>query len=502
MTPQFTMPRRPRTNMRGSRARAWFVVSCLGLSCLVLSSAPSAQQAPDRTHPPQPGPPAPLRLPAIQKQKLSNGLAVWMVEDHKVPVAQVNLVVFSGTANDPPGKYGVASFAAAMLEEGAGSRSALEIADAVDFLGADISATTGWDLSAVQLHVPVARLADALPIMADVALRPTFPRDELDRQRQQRLTSLLQGRDDPPTIAAVAFSHVLYGKGHRYGTPQMGTAETIKTFTADDLRAFYTSAFRPENATLLAVGDFTAAALLPLVETHFGSWKGAGTAATEKLPQPEAPTARQIYLVDKPGAPQSQIRIGSIGVPRSTPDYFPLTVMNTILGGSFTSRLNNNLREVHGYAYGAGSGFDMRAGPGPFAASAGVQTDKTAEALKEFFNELNGILKAVPAEELARGKNYVSLRYPSAFEATGDISRRIEDALVYHLPDDYFARYIQNIQAVTGADVQRVAQKYVQPDRALVVVVGDLKTIEPGIRALNLGAVKTLTIDEVFGPKP
>jgi len=492
--------------MRGTRKQAphavvpsWLIP---GLALLAGVATLSAQQAPDRSHPPQPGPPAALKLPAIQKQKLSNGLAVWIVEDRKVPVAQVNLVVFSGTANDPPGKYGVASFAAAMLEEGAASRSALEIADAVDYLGADLGAATTSDLSAVRLHVPVARLADALPIMADVALRPTFPKDELDRQRQQRLTSLLQGRDDPPTISAVAFSRVLYGKAHRYGTPQMGTAETIKTFTADDLRGFYTSAFRPENATLLAVGDFTAATLLPLLETNFGSWKGTGSPASEKLPATEPIAARQIFLVDKPGAPQSQIRIGAVGVPRSTPDYFPLTVMNTILGGSFTSRLNNNLREVHGYAYGAGSGFDMRLGPGPFFASAGVQTDKTAEALKEFFNELNGILKPVPAEELTRAKNYVSLRYPSAFEATGDISRRLEDALVYHLPDDYFSKYVQNIQGVTGADVQRVAQKYVQPDHVAVVVVGDLKTIEPGIRALNLGTIKTMTIDEVFGPKP
>jgi predicted Zn-dependent peptidase len=295
---------------------------------------------------------------------------------------------------------------------------------------------------------------------------------------------------------------VLYGKGHRYGTPQTGTAETIKTFMPDDLRAFYASAFRPENATLLAVGDITADKVMPLFEKHFGGWKASGSAAAEKLPPVEQPAARQIYLVDKPGAPQSQIRIGWIGVPRSTPDYFPLIVMNTVLGGSFTSRLNNNLREVHGYAYGASSSFDMRAGPGPFFAAAGVQTDKTAEAVKEFFNELNAILKPVPPDELARAKNYIALRFPSAFETTGDISRRLEDALVYHLPDDYFATYVQNIQAVTPADVQRVAQKYIQPERLAVIVVGDQKTIEPGIRALNLGPVKTMTIDDVFGPKP
>jgi len=461
-----------------------------------------AQQTPDRTHPPQPGPPAPLNLPNIQKQTLSNGLPVWIVELHEVPVAQVNLVVLSGTANDPPGKYGVASLTAAMLEEGAGSRSALEIADAVDYLGADLGASSATDSSAVRLHVPVSHLSEALPIMADVALRPTFPNDELYRQRQQRLTSLLQGRDDPPTISAVAFSRILYGKGHRYGTPQMGTAETIKTFTADDLRGFYVSAFRPDNAVLLAVGDITAEKVMPLFERNFGAWKATGAAATEKLPATEEPPARQIYVIDKPGAAQSQIRIGRIGVPRSTLDYFPIQVLNTVLGGSFTSRLNNNLREVHGYAYGASSTFDMRAAAGPFYAAAGVQTDKTGEALKEFFNELNGILKPVPPEELARAKNYVALRFPSAFETTGDISRRLEDALVYKLPDDYFAKYVQNIQAVTAADVQRAAQKYIKADHLAVVVVGDLKSIEPQIRAQNLGPIKVMTIDEVFGPKP
>ena len=472
------------------------------VAMVAASVASFAQQPPDRSHPPLPGPPAPLRLPTIQKLKLSNGLPVWLVELHEVPVAQINLVVLSGTANDPPGKYGVASLAAALLEEGAGSRSALEIADAVDYLGADLGAATTSDLSALRLHVPVARLADALPIMADVALRPTFPTDELDRQRQQRLTSLLQGRDDPSTISSVAFSRILYGKGHRYGTPQMGTAETIKTLTSDDLRGFYTSAFRPENAVLLAVGDITAEKAMPLFEKSFGAWKASGAAASEHLPPTDEPPARQVFLVDKPGAAQSQIRIGRIGVPRSTADFFPIQVLNTILGGSFTSRLNNNLREVHGYTYGAGSSFDMRGGAGPFYATAGVQTDKTTDALKEFFIELNAILKPVPAEELARAKNYVALRFPSAFEATGDISRRLEDALVYKLPDDYFAKYVQNIQGVAGADVQRVAQKYIRPDHLAVVVVGDLKVIEPGIRALNLGPIKVMTIDEVFGPKP
>src|SRR5262249_25338349 len=195
-------------------------------------------------------------------------------------------------------------------------------------------------------------------------------------------------------------------------------------------------------------------------------------------------------------------RIGWIGVARSTPDYFPVQVMNTILGGSFSSRLNMNLREQHGYTYGASSQFDMRTYPGPFAAAAGVQTDKTADALEEFFNGLNRIRKPVPAEELARAKNYVALRYPGTFETTSDIARRLEDAIVYHLPDEYFSKYVQNIQAVTAADVERVAKKYVDPEKLAIVIVGDRRTIEAPVKALNLAPIKVLTIDDVFGPAP
>lgn len=460
-------------------------------------------QAPDRSHPPAPGAPPELKLPAIQKRQLSNGLPLWIVELHEVPVAQINLVIRSGSADDPPRRFGLANMTASMLEQGAGSRSALAIADAVDYLGADLTAGSTMDLSALRLHVPVAHLAEALPVMADVALHPTFPADELDRLRQQRLTSILQGRDDASTVASATFTRVLYGPNHRYGTSSVGTAEVIKTFSADDLKAFYASVYRPDNATLIAVGDVTPDTLIPMLESSFGSWKApAGAKASQTLPAAPPQAARQIYLVDKPGAPQSQIRIGAVGVPRSTSDYFPLVVMNTILGGSFASRLNNNLREVHGYTYGASSSFDMRAGAGPFSAGAGVQTDKTSESLTEFFNELNAILKPVPADELARARNYVALRYPGTFETTGDISRRLEDMLIFQLPDDYFTNYVRHIQAVGVADVQRVAAKYIAPSKLAVVIVGDRKAIEPGIRALNLGPIRVMTLDEVFGPPP
>jgi zinc protease len=468
----------------------------------VIAGVAVSAQAPDRTRPPRPGVVPALTLPAIQKFQLSNGVPVWMVELHEVPVAQVNLVVQSGSANDPPGKFGVTSLMMAMLEEGAGERSALQIADAVDFLGADLSTGSTFDASAIRLHVPVARLAEALPIMADVALRPTFPEDELKRLRQQRLTTLLQARDEPETIVAQTLPRVLYGPAHRYGTAMLGTASTVAGFTTADLRAQYAAAFRPSNSALIVVGDVVPDRVQPLLESSFGGWKAEGTVSPARLPAVDQPAKREVYIVDKPGAAQSQIRIGSIGVARSTADYFPILVMNTILGGSFASRLNMNLREKRGYTYGASSGFDMRASAGPFSVGAGVQTDKTSESLTEFFNELNGILQRVPEDELARAKNYVALRFPSGFESTTDISRRLEEVLIYRLPDDYFSKYVENIQAVTAAEVQRVAQKYIQPSRVAVAVVGDRKVIEPGIRALNLGPIKTLSIDDVFGPAP
>jgi len=473
------------------------------VAAAILTTLTVGAQAPDRSKAPQTGAPPTLKLPAIQKRQLSNGLPVWIVELHEVPVVQANLVVLSGSGDDPTGKFGVANLTASMLLEGAGSRSALEIADAVDFLGADLLANSGSDSSAVRLHVPVARLAEALPIMADVALRPTFPNEELQRLRAERLTNVIQARDDPETIGQLAFARILYGTTHRYGTAQAGSAQTIQSFTVNDVKAFYSSVYRPDNAALIVVGDVTADRVVPMLETQFGSWRPQGAAPQHAtLATPPMPAARQIYLVDKPGAAQSQIRIGWVAAPRSTPDFFPIQVMNTVLGGAFSSRLNLNLREKNGYTYGASSLFDMRSAAGPFVAAAGVQTDKTADALKEFFNELTAIGQPVPADELARAKHYVSLRFPSGFETTGDISTRLEQALVYRLPDDYFATYVQKIEAVTVADAQRVAQKYIPPTRLAVVIAGDRAAIESGIRALNLGAITIVKVDDVFGPAP
>ncbi|HWI20664.1 MAG TPA: pitrilysin family protein [Vicinamibacterales bacterium] len=471
----------------------------LGVLVAAVAVAVSAQEKPDRTKPPAIGPAPSLKMPAIQKQKLSNGLEVWLVEHHEVPLAQVNLIVRSGSAADPIGKYGIGSLTAAMLDEGAGKLSALDLADGLEFLGANLSTSSSFDYSAVRLSVPVSKLADALPLMADVSLRPTFPAAELDRLRQERLTGLLQARDNPAALIGMAFPRVIFGPTHRYGTSANGLPPTIEAFTVADLQTFYRAHYRPGNATLLVVGDVTLASAMPMLEKAFGSWKTDGMAPlVAEVPVAPQLTSRQVYIIDKPDAPQSQVRIGWVGVSRSTPDYAALEVLNTILGGSFTSRLNQNLREDKGYSYGASSVFDMRLSAGPFLAAAGVQSDKTAPSIQEFFNELNNILKPIPEEELKKAKNYVALGFPGEFETTGDLARKLEDLVVYKLPEDTYTKFVSSVTSITAADLQRLAARYIQPDKMAVVVVGDRKSIEGPIRLLNLGPVNFITIDELF----
>jgi zinc protease len=468
--------------------------------CAVAAAAATvaAGQGPDRSHPPALGPTPALHLPAIEKRTLSNGLPVWIMGVHKVPTVHLELAVRAGIASDPAGKFGLSSLTADMLDEGAGSRTALELADAIDFLGAELSTNGATDASYVDLHVPVARLADALPIMADVIARPTFPEAELKRLREARLAGLLEAQDDPEQLIQFAFPRMVFGPQHRYGTPAVGTAAGLRSLTVADLKAFHESHYRPANAALVVAGDVTADAIVPLLDKAFAGWKGAPASKPAGVPEAAQVAARHVFLVDKPGAAQSQIRIGWIGVARSTPDYFPLRVLNTILGEAFTSRLNNNLREVHGYAYGAGSRFDMRLGPGPFYAAAGVQTDKTADALKEFFIELDRIHSQVPADELDKAKNYVALLLLRDFETTRSTANALAQMFVYGLPADYYETYGAHVRAVTAEDVKRVADKYIQPGKFDVVIVGDRKAIESGVKALDLGPLTIVEPAEIF----
>lgn len=458
-------------------------------------------QAPDRSAPPQLGPPPSLKLPPIQRFELANGLKVVLLEKHTLPLVQMTMLFNAGSVNDQPHHLGVASMTAAMLDEGAGKRTSLEIADAVDYLGASLGAGADLHTSGISLFTPTTKLDEAVAIMADVTLRPTFPGSELDRLRKERLTSLLQAHDQPRAIASVAFRQLVFGAEHPYGRTPSGTEASLKAMMIDDLRTFHATYYRPNNATVIVVGDVSRERAQKMLTDLFGTWK-RGEVPTTQVAAALQVGPRTLYVIDKPEAPQSEIRIGRVGVDRRTKEYFPLTVMNTALGGSFSSRLNQNLRETHGYTYGAGSSFDFRPSPGPFMAASAVKTDVTDESLTEFMKELNGILQPIPAEELTRAKNYVALGYPGDFQSVRQIAGKLAELVVYDLPADYFNTYIERVLAVTDDDVSRAAKATLDSERMVVVVVGDKSKVEKDVEALGLGPIKNLTIEDVLGKKP
>lgn len=442
----------------------------------------------DRTKPPALGAPPKVSLPPIVTRQLANGLKLMVVEHHELPIADFVLLIGSGGTTEPAGKMGAANLTAAMLREGTTTRKSLEIADQMAFLGVSLNTGSSWESTTLTLHTPTAQLDSALALFADVALRPSFPANEFDRIRKTRLTELLQLKDQGPAIANIAYPAIVYGKSHPYGARLLGTEESVAGLSVADLQSYYGTNFRPNNATLIVVGDVTPAQIEAKANQYFGAWQ-RGDVAPVIYSDPPKPGTTAIYLIDKPGAAQSSFRIATVGVPRSTKDYFALTVMNTILGGSFTSRLNNNLRETKGYTYGARSQFDMRRSAGPFIASAEIVAAKTDSALIEFMKELNAIRQSVPAEELSKAKRYLQLALPADFETTQQIAGALVPVAMHALPLDYYNNYVQNIEAVTQADVQRVAQQYVNPGALAVVIVGDKATIEPTLRAVNLGPI-------------
>jgi zinc protease len=458
------------------------------LALLIAQSVATAQGTFDRSKPPELGPPPRVSLPPIITRQLPNGLKLLIVEQHELPLADFVLLVGSGSTAAPVNKAGIANLISLMLREGTTTRKSLEIADQTAFLGIRLFAASSWESSTLSLHTPTAQLDSALALFADVALHPSFPANEFERIQKTQLTELLQQRDQGSVIASTAFPAIIYGNAHPYGAPLEGTEASVKSLTTTDLQAYYQANFRPNNATLIVVGDVTPAQVEQRITNLFGGWQ-RGDIAQLTYSEPPKPGNTTIYLIDKPGAAQSSFRIGAVGVPRSTEDYFALTVANTILGGSFTSRLNQNLRETRGYTYGAGSRFDMRRAAGPFLASAEIVTAKSDSALLEFMKELNGIRQPVPLDELSRAKRYLQLQLPGNFETTQQIAAALVPVALYGLPLDYYNNYVQNIEGVTQAAVARVAQQYINPGSLAVVIVGDRKTIEQGLKAVNIGPI-------------
>jgi zinc protease len=475
------------------------IAAVLGLVLLLDPPMRLSAQSVDRTRPPAMRPAPALAVPPMQSATLSNGLQLYVVEMHEVPVVDIQLFVDAGALRDPADLPGLATFTANMLDEGAGQRSALDIAEEAGYLGARLFTFANFDMAGVSLHVPKRRLEAALDLFADVVLRPTFPDSEVVRQRDLRKAQLLQLRDQPVQMANVAYPAILFGDQHPYGRPLAGTDSSVLKLDRERVRQFHESLYRPNNARIMVVGDVTVAEARRLIEARLGRWARASVPALRPSTTP-APARRTIFLVDKPGAAQSVFRIGHEGVARSTPDYFAGMVMNTILGGSFTSRLNQNLRETHGYTYGAGSAFSLRRLPGPFTASASVVTAKTDSALIQFMYELRRIRDSVvPAEELEKAKSYIMLGLPRDFETTSGAAGQYSDIVLYDLPRDYYRSYIDRVRAVTAADVQRVARQYIDPDHFAIVIVGDRAQIEAGLRALNEG---TVVYRDLWGKEP
>jgi predicted Zn-dependent peptidase len=464
-------------------------VSALALMLTAVPTVRLSAQV-DRSKPPALPPPPALKLPAVQTTLLSNGLTLAVVEMHKVPVVDVQLLVDAGAARDPSAAPGLATFTATMLQQGAGARSALDVADEAAFLGAQLGTAASFDGATASIHVPKRRLEAALDLLADVVLRPSFADSEIVRQRELRAAQLVQQRDEPVAVANVAFPAIVYGREHPYGHPLNGTDSATARLARERVAEFYRTYYRPNGARLLIVGDVTLAEARRLAAARFGGWERGDVPAFPSPPAPPPAAARTVYLIDKPGAAQSVVRIGHAGPVRTTPDWFALEVLNTIVGGAFTSRLNQNLRETHGYTYGAFSQFAPRRLGGAFVALASVVTAKTDSSLIEFLKELRRIRDdTVAAPELAKAKAYLTLGLPGDFETTGGAAARFRELLSFGLPLDYYDHYVDRIKAITAADVRRVARQYIDPDHFDIVVVGDKSQIEAGIKALNEGPI-------------
>ncbi|WP_420127719.1 M16 family metallopeptidase, partial [Longimicrobium sp.] len=469
----------------------------LAAGAALLAGAPAADAQDFPTTPPRPAGAPRVDLPEPTRMRLPNGLTVMYVRQAELPVVSAVLVTRgAGSAGEPAEAPGLASFTANMLDEGAGGRDALALADALDLLGASLSTGSGTDAAQTNLYVLRQNFPAAVRIMADVVTRPDFPEREVNRLRDERLTALARAKDEAVTIANNAFASLVYGGQHPYG--RTANVESTQGLNRGRVQGFHASRYRPESSTLILVGDVDPATMQPLIAEAFGAWRGQGAAGTAgQLPTPPSITRTVVYLIDKPGAAQSEIRIGHPGVPRSSPDYFPVLVMNTMLGGTFTSRLNTSLRETHGWAYGASSSFQFLQGAGPFTARAGVQTNATDSALVEFFREINRIrTEPVTAQELDKIKNFVALRLPDQLETTSDMAGQLAGLETYGLDASYYDDYVQRVMAVTAEDLRRVANQYVHPERAVVVVVGDRQVVEAAVRAANVGPVEIREVTE------
>ncbi|MDB6044493.1 MAG: insulinase family protein [Gammaproteobacteria bacterium] len=481
-------------------ARAWLSDGVFVLDVQPFPEYHGAASEGDRSKMPAVGTPPALMLPSLARTTLSNGLKVVLAERHAVPVVQMSLLVDAGHAADSLAKPGTSNLTLAMINEGTKTRDALQISARAEALGARISAGSTLDTSYISLNAITSRLTDSLELFSDVLLNPTFPDTELTRLKAQSLAAIQQQKSQPRGIASRLFPRLIYGDGHAYSNPfsGIGTEETVGSMTPDQLRSFYRQWVRPDNATLLIVGDTTLAQIRPLLEQRLSGWK----APAEPLPVKQlgvvSPQAKpRVFLVNRTGSEQSLIMAVELAPPRSDPRNVAFETVNTILGGSFISRINMNLREDKHWSYGAGSSLIDAKGQRPFAASALVQTDKTAESMREMLKELRDLVGArQPSEtEIRFAKDTLVRALPGSNETSSEVASSFADILTYGLPDSYLNDFVGEVEALSPSQLQAAASALVHPDALTWFVVGDLSSIEANVRKLDMGTVKVLDAD-------
>ncbi len=459
-----------------------------------------ASNGADRSKLPATGTPPDLRLPPLQRATLSNGLKVVLAERHNAPVVDLTLILDAGFATDSLATPGTARLATAMLDEGTKKRSSLEIAERAELLGARLGAGSTLDTSYLSVNAITGKLAESLELFSDVVINPTFPQTDLDRLKGQSLAAIEQEKTQPGGIASRLLPQLIYGKGHAYANPFSGTGtmESVKALARTDLETFHRRWIRPDNGTLLVVGDTTLATIVPLLERNLSAWQ----APSDPLPKKNIGTVVQqtkprVFLVNRTGAEQSNILAGYVGPSRSDPDHIALETLNTIVGGNFVSRLNMNLREEKHWSYGVQSRLLPAEGQGPFVVRAPVQTDKTSEAMQEVQRELQEVLAGKPpsAAEIKFAQDSLVLQLPGSNETSDEVAGSYADIVTYGLKDTYWNDYVGEVNAMTSAKLAAAAQKLVQPTALTWIVVGDLAKIEAPVRKLNFGEVKVLDAD-------
>ena len=444
----------------------------------------SAIAAPPR---PSPGPSRAYQFPPFERLTMSNGLSIVIVPVAKLPIVTTLAVIDAGAAADPRGQEGVALVTARALAEGTERSDGAALAERFERLGSALDTAADWDAASVRMTVMSSRLAEAMALFAEVLRTPAFPVREVERIRQERLAELLQQRAEPRGLADDMFDRFVYVAGSRYALPDGGVETTVGALTRDAVEAFYRSRYTPGATTLIIAGDVAPETARAIVSEAFESWAGPRVEAVRVSDRPARAT-RAVHIVDKPEAPQSELRVGHVGVPRPHPDYFSITVMNAILGGLFSSRINLNLREANAFTYGAFSSFDWRRAAGPFAVSTAVRSDVTDAAVREILSEIDRMRAAEVSDgELSLATSYLDGVFPIRFESTAAIASALASLVSYGLPDDYFDCYRENIRSVTGAEVLRVARAHVRPEELQIVAVGDAAAVRGPLEQLGLG---------------